>query len=342
MARFRETVAEMMEDKPRRIGLTRRPLERIMSIHRAIKDGTYPNCSTLARQFEVTSKTIMRDIEFMRDSLGVEIEYDAVRHGWYASGTMPEIPGFTVGAEELAALFLTRTALDAIRGTALESTMRQVFSKIVASVEGTVHLEWSEMEEAFTRKMPAMHARDVKLFGELADAVLQRREIHFHYRKLDADKAAPRSVRPYHLGEVDGGWYLIGHDLDRGALRTFALPRITRFKMLMTVFERPLSFDGREHLRRSFGIWHQGGTRTHLVRVTLKDYAARLATERRWHPSQETTVLDEKGKLVEVRFEAAALEEVVRWVLSFGSKAEVIGPPELLQMVREELKLMRA
>jgi predicted DNA-binding transcriptional regulator YafY len=31
----------------------------------------------------------------------------------------------------------------------------------------------------------------------------------------------------------------------------------------------------------------------------------------------------------------------VRWVLSFGSKAEVVGPPERRQMVREELKLMK-
>ena len=37
---------------------------------------------------------------------------------------------------------------------------------------------------------------------------------------------------------------------------------------------------------------------------------ARLAQERRWHPTQETTVLDAKGNKVEVRFEAGALEEV--------------------------------
>ena len=53
-------------------------------------------------------------------------------------------------------------------------------------------------------------------------------------------------------------------------------------------------------------------------------------------------MLDAKGNKVEVRFEAGALEEVLRWVLSFGSKAEVVGPPELRQMVREELKLMKA
>jgi predicted DNA-binding transcriptional regulator YafY len=141
---------------------------------------------------------------------------------------------------------------------------------------------------------------------------------------------------------VDGAWYLIGLDLGRGALRTFVLPRMSRVKVLATTFLRPADFDGRDYLRRSFGIWRKTGERTHLVRVQLMDYAARLAQERRWHPSQETSVLDAKGGRVEVRFEAGALEEVVRWVLSFGSKAEVVGPPELCQMVRDELKLMKA
>lgn len=342
MAMLRETVSEMMGEKPKRSGATRRPYQRMFAIHRAISDGDYPNCSTLAKQLEVTPKTIQRDIDFMRDNFGVAIEYDGTRHGYYQRGGVSEFPGFTMGAEELAALFLTRTALDAIRGTSLERTMREIFAKILRPVDGTVHLSWSEIDEAFTRKMPEMKARDVRLFGELAEAVVKRHEVSFHYRKLDAETAAPRRMQPYHLGEVDGAWYLIGLDLGRGALRTFVLPRMSRVKVLATTFLRPADFDGRDYLRRSFGIWRKTGERTHLVRVQLKDYAARLAQERRWHPSQETSVLDAKGGRVEVRFEAGALEEVVRWVLSFGSKAEVVGPPELCQMVRDELKLMKA
>lgn len=342
MAMLRETVSGMKGEKPKRAGATRRPYQRMFEIHRAISDGGYPNCSTLARLLEVTPKTIQRDIDFMRDNFGVAIEYDGARHGFYQRGGVSEFPGFTMGAEELAALFLTRTALEAIRGTSLERTMRGIFAKILRPIDGTVHLSWSEIDEAFTRKMPEMKARDVRLFGELAEAVVKRREVSFHYRKLDAGTAAPRRVRPYHLGEVDGAWYLIGLDLGRGALRSFVLPRMSRVKVLAASFERPADFDGRDYLRRSFGIWHKAGAPLHLVRVRLKGYAARLAQERRWHPSQETSVLDGKGERVEVRFEAGALEEVVRWVLSFGSKAEVLGPPELRQLVREELKLMKA
>jgi len=171
--------------------------------------------------------------------------------------------------------------------------------------------------------------------------VVNRFEVEFHYLKLAAEKAEPRRVRPLHLGEVDGAWYLIGYDLGREALRTFALPRLTRLKVKAKKFDPPRDFDGREYLRRSFGVWTVGGDDSlRLVRVRLKDYAARLAQERRWHPTQEIKRLNAAGTSVEVCFEAGALEEVVRWVLSFGSKAKVIGPPELKKMVREEVRLM--
>ena len=105
-----------MAEKPKRAGITRRPYQRMFAIHRAISKGGYPNCSTLAEELEVTPKTIQRDIDFMRDNFGVIIEYDDKRHGFHAVNGLPDFPGFVMGAEELAALFLTRTALESIRG----------------------------------------------------------------------------------------------------------------------------------------------------------------------------------------------------------------------------------
>jgi predicted DNA-binding transcriptional regulator YafY len=66
-----------------------------------------------------------------------------------------------------------------------------------------------------------------------------------------------------------------------------------------------------------------------------------LAQERRWHPTQEVDVLDNQGNKVEVRFEVGRLEEVLRWVLSFGSQAKVLAPTELAKMVRHEVRAMQ-
>lgn len=117
---------------------------------------------------------------------------------------------------------------------------------------------------------------------------------------------------------------------------------MSRLKVSSKRFERPAGFDGRDYLKQSFGIWHVAGDHSsHLVRVELKkNYAARLAQERRWHPTQELLPLNARGTRVEIRFEVGRLEEVMRWVLGFGSQAKVLGPPELVRMVREEVKAM--
>jgi predicted DNA-binding transcriptional regulator YafY len=253
-----------------------------------------------------------------------------------------DFPVFQTTAEELAGLFLARTALESVRGTPLADAMQQVFGKLTRGMRGKIEFAWSDLDEAFSRKTVEQSPRDVKLFGEIAESVLKQLVTTFYYRKLGADHSEPRRVQPLHLGEVDGGWYLIAHDVDRGALRTFALPRISRFKVTITKFERPPNFAGNDHLKQSFGIWSVAGDFSRqVVRVELKDYAARLAQERRWHPTQEISSQNAKGSRVEIRFEVGRLEEVLRWVLSFGSQAKVLGPPELVKMVSDEVEAMR-
>ena len=80
---------------------TRPMLERLAGIIAQIQQGMYPNINTLAAQFEVSKKTIERDIEFLRDRLNVPIQYDPRRWGWFYTSTMgPALPAFV----------LTRTA----------------------------------------------------------------------------------------------------------------------------------------------------------------------------------------------------------------------------------------
>jgi len=45
-----------------RAGKTRAPMERIYQIHEAVAEGRLPNCTSLAKELEVTAKTIQRDI----------------------------------------------------------------------------------------------------------------------------------------------------------------------------------------------------------------------------------------------------------------------------------------
>ena len=58
---------------------SRPPLYRFQEIFHAIKTGRYPNRSKLAETIEVTTKTIQRDIDYMRYQMSVPIEFDFAR-----------------------------------------------------------------------------------------------------------------------------------------------------------------------------------------------------------------------------------------------------------------------
>ncbi len=149
-------------------------------------------------------------------------------------------------------------------------------------------------------------------------------------------------MRPRHLGQIEHGWYLIAFDPARDAMRTFALQRIARLEVHPKKFTRQAGFNARDHLGGGFGVWSYAGgqQRRHEVHIRLEGYAARVVAERQWHPTQAIRKLKPDGSLIEFQADLAGLEEITRWVLSWGSKARVIGPPELKQRVKEELEKM--
>ena len=67
---------------------SRPPIARIARISELLQSHKRFNHSTIAELLEVSTKTVQRDIDFMRDRLGYKMEYVAADHSW--SGTVPE------------------------------------------------------------------------------------------------------------------------------------------------------------------------------------------------------------------------------------------------------------
>ena len=53
---------------------------RLLFIDKKLREGTYPNCTSLAAGWEVSTKTILRDIAYLTDSLQAPIEYCHAPH----------------------------------------------------------------------------------------------------------------------------------------------------------------------------------------------------------------------------------------------------------------------
>ncbi len=329
---------------PRRLGVSRPAIWRVQEIHRIIRAGGHPNCSTLAKEIEVTAKTIQRDISFMRDQLGMPVEYHPIKHGYYYTQDVSEFPMLHLSRRDLVALFLARHALEPLRGTRLERMLAESFSKIAEVCPGEVSIEWRELDEAFSVKASGVLAADVTLFGDLLDAIRGTREVSFDYHKLTSSKPERRSVCPHHIGQIEHGWYLIAFDPAREAMRTFALQRITNLEIHKAKFTRQAGFNARDYLGGGFGVWSYASERRnkHEVHIRFEDYAARVVAERQWHPTQAVRKIKPDGSVIEFQADLAGLEEITRWVLSWGSKARVLGPPELKKRVQDELAKMAA
>ncbi len=228
-----------------------------------------------------------------------------------------------------------------MKGSSLEASLRSGFQRLQAGMRDQITIPWSDIDQAFSVKNMGMTERDVFTFDRIAKAVLEGRELHFDYRKLSDSKPVRRHLQPYHLAEIDGGWYLIGNDLDRNARRTFAVQRMRAVHLTTKRFVRSGDFRLEDHFAGSFGVWsgeNRPGEGYH-VRVRFRGFAARVVAERRWHPSQEIKELEPGGESIELTMTLSALPDIARWVMGFGGQAEAMAPPELRKMVSSELKL---
>jgi proteasome accessory factor B len=308
--------------------LTRPPMERMWRIHQILSGGAYPNCTGLSAELEVSAKTVMRDVEFMRDRLGLPLEYDAVKHGFRYTAPVRDFPTMKVSQGEVAALLLAQQSLEQFRGTPFERPLTGAFRKLSQSLGGDMEVAWHELEQALSVRRSGVGLADMQVFDALAKAVTDREEIEFSYHKLAGEKPEKRTVRPYHLGCIEDQWYLFGHDAARGAIRTFALPRVRAVERTGGKFRRPKDFSVGKLLEGSFAVFE--GRHAKPVKILFRGVAARLVAERSWHPSQK---IKPQVKHAELTMRVGLSPDLVQWILGWGGEAEVLAPAELRQRV---------
>jgi len=85
---------------------------RLLFIDRKIGEGRYPNCGTLAEEWEVSNKTIMRDLDYMRYQLEAPLEYSAKHRGYYYTEENFKLPAISIKESDLFAIYLAVLARD--------------------------------------------------------------------------------------------------------------------------------------------------------------------------------------------------------------------------------------
>lgn len=315
---------------------SRQQLERILEIDRQIRAFKYPNARSLAQDLEVSERTIYHDRQFLVDRLGAPLAYDRKRGGWYYTDANWALPSIVVTEGELLALFLGVEVAKRYLGTVFEKPLRSAIEKITASLKGQVEVSLKELQECFIFAPPSVVTVREELLLDLHRAIQRCRQVRIRYFTASRGCWEVRVVEPYHLYNLRGDWYLIAFDHLRHAMRIFHVGRIDEWEVLPQVFTRDPQFSIEEWMSQAFIA--ERGEEPLEVAIKFDSYQARYIRERRWHPTQEIEELPDGGLIL--RFCVGGLDEVKRWVMSYGSHAEVLEPPSLREAVQKEIEQM--
>ncbi len=294
---------------------------RLLFIDGKVKAGRYPNCTSLAEEYEVSRKTIQRDIEYMRYQLDAPIEYIAKHRGYIYTEEQFQLPAINIKESDLFGVYLAEKLLVQYEGTPIYDSLCSVFEKIGDSLPDKTTTDPMTDQAKFTVFPPYSTSIAPEIWDTITSCLRSSKQVKIKY-KTPGKEVVSRVLDPYHGVRYEGDWYVVGYCHLRDDVRTFSLSRIMEAKITGEMILIPGDFDFQKLSGSHFGIhWSDGE-----VDVKLK-FAKRVAdyvTERTWHPSQKVSTC--KNGDVDLSMTVNHLLELKRWVLSWGADVRVVEP----------------
>ena len=133
---------------------------RIAKIDAQIRQKKHPNCKKLADQFETSQRTILRDIEAMKDSMGAPIGYSKERNGYYYTDDNFQLPEIRLTEGELVSIFLGEEILKKYQGTPFGSVITSAFEKIRLSLPDSISIDLNTISDSFSFNIPQTRKLD--------------------------------------------------------------------------------------------------------------------------------------------------------------------------------------
>lgn len=274
----------------------------------------YPTSKTAYR------RAFERDKETLR-AMGVPIRVevppfgDPNESGYRVDASEYYLPDLDLDHDETAALNVALNAV-ALGDTAGHGAIMKLGGKVVAG-DDTAPL-------ASLPFAPALAA--------LFEAYRRHCEITFSYR------GQTRTVQPWAIVSRSGRWYVVGHDRDRGAIRTFRADRIEGDASILEdhSFEISASFDAGEYLRDEPWTWGEGA-RVDVDVLVDSDHVAALLDA-----ASDATVVEQRSDAVMVRLPVTDRASFRTLILGFLDHAVVLAPDDVRDEIVEWLEVIAA
>ena len=266
---------------------------------------------------ESKERMFERDKDDLRN-LGIDIEvgsFDPLFEDEAGYRIKPDSYQFQLGDISSQEVSLLSLAAEAWRGAALDGSALTALRKLHAiGIESDL--------DSIPELAPHVNTRDKNLQLAIA-AINSKRKITFQYLS-ESLEVQNRKVAPYAVASKYGHWYLYGEDLDKSALRSFRLDRISndiQEEGKADSYEIPSDFQLRSQLTGS----EEGSTALIYLR------SGRALNLRARAKALKTDMKVDGWDLVELGFRDR--ERLIEEVLWYGDDAVLHSPAD----IREEI-----
>jgi predicted DNA-binding transcriptional regulator YafY len=291
------------------------------------------NARDIAAEQECSERTIYRDMQVL-ELAGIPVEFDPgdrcyrVRHDF-------RFPALNVTEDEALGQG-TASSVAAGPGLAINAGAKPVTRKLAASSKDEIAkilADAGELISVLDLKL-ADHSKHRDILRTIQWALIKRKQLVGSYRSPYEASEVKLQLHPYRLCLVKQAWYLIARPEKDEAPRTYRVARFKTLRMTDTNVQVLEEFDLKVYFGDAWAVYR--GEQSYAVEILFAKEAADTVSEGVWHHTQKAH--KNKDGSVTLTFRVDGLNEIVRWVLGWGSRAQVIQPSELRALVVHQLK----
>ena len=305
--------------------------ERFVWFDGQVRSEKYPNATSLAEEFEISTKTAQRDIDFMRDRLLYPLDYDPSQKGYYYDDETFSLPMIYLSTEELSSLLIARKMLKDISGGFIGDEISSIVDKITNVLSKHI-ATGDKIDDTFSFQLIEYSPAPEQVFKAILEGCLKKRCLSFSYYSPATEEKSERTVEPYHLFNYMGTWHLIGYCRLRKEIRDFALSRISEAKVLTESFKISADFDFKKYFLSTFGLYKGKSTKEVTLRFTPEK--SKWIKDQIWHKDQKIKYL--KDGSIELSFPVSDFSEIKMEILKHGGMVEVVRPKSLRDLIKTE------
>ena len=264
----------------------------------------------LANKFEVSRRTILRDIDALSVA-GIPIISEKGQGGGISIMEDYKVDRTVLSSEDMKAILTGLQGLDSVSGT---NRYRQLMEKISIDGSAAINVDNHIIIDLSNWDKSAVSDK-IEL---IKTAMAQNFKITFNYFSQNGE--GQRMIEPYHLVFQWSGWYVWGYCAQREDYRMFKLTRMTE----LTLTDEKISDRSVPEYPCDKQWDNTGG-----IEVTVK-----FDDSVKWRIIDEfgtdSLKYNEKGDII-VTITRSNIPALYQYLLSFGDSAEIIAPMEYRQ-----------